>query len=94
MKRTKPSLFCRLGLHKWKDYGDLALITWSEPGVINAGHTVSKSKGVYAKRRCLRCGIREKRILVNNPNGTVSSVGWRPLPEEEYNEDVQEELKS
>jgi len=92
MKRTNPSFLCRLGLHKWKDYGELVLITWKEPGVVSVGYTVSKSKNVYTKRKCLRCGVSVERILVNNPDGTVSCVGWRPLSEEDK-EDIQEEPK-
>lgn len=92
MQRTKPGFLCRLGLHKWKGYGDYVLITWSEP---QSGSTqaVSKSTAVYAKSKCLRCGVRKKRILADNPDGTKSSMGWAPLSEEEYNQDIKEELE-
>ena len=92
MKRTNPVLLCRLGLHKWKDYGDHIVITWSEPQ-IGSAETVPKSDAVYTKAKCLRCGIRKKRILADNPDGTKSCVGWAPLSEEEYNQDIQEELE-
>ena len=71
MKETNPNRMCRLKLHKWKDYGDLVLITWSEPGFISLGSMISKSKSVYTKRKCLRCGIRKKRILAKNPDAQL-----------------------
>jgi len=90
MKKTKTSLLCRLRLHKWKDYGDQVVITWSEPQIMSTD-LASKSDVVYTKAKCLRCGIRKKRILAGNTDGTMSCVGWSPLSEEEYNEDVQKE---
>jgi hypothetical protein len=37
-----------------------------------------RTKAVYEGRECKRCGIRLKRKLVTNSDGTISSVGWEP----------------
>ena len=69
-------LSCRLGFHKWENYGEERQIFWQEPGFIYG--LTTKSKVVYDKRRCLRCGVKLKRIFPTNPDGTLSSVGWTP----------------
>jgi hypothetical protein len=68
------NLLCKLGLHKWENYGDTVQIFWKEPGVIWGLET--HSRVVNEKRRCLRCGVKFKRKLVPNPDGTMSCVGW------------------
>lgn len=69
-------LLCRLGFHKWKNYGGEVQIFWQEPGLIYG--LTTESKMVYEKRQCLRCGVKFKRIFSTNPDGTMSSVGWAP----------------
>ena len=69
-------LSCRLGFHKWENYGEEKQIFWQEPGVIYG--LTTKSKVVYEKRKCLRCGVKLKRIFAPNPDGTLSSIGWTP----------------
>ena len=58
-------LLCRLGLHKWRYYGEKVLIVWKEPGFI-PGTKKEMRKMVYCKRECLRCGIKEKRKFSEN----------------------------
>jgi hypothetical protein len=70
------TLLCRLGLHKWANYGKEIQIFWQEPGVIYG--LTTKSKLVFEKRRCLRCGLQLRRKLIENPDGTLASVGWLP----------------
>ncbi|NIR87594.1 hypothetical protein GWO13_08585 [Candidatus Bathyarchaeota archaeon] len=43
------------------------------------------------KRECLRCGVRVKRRLVKNRDGTLSCVGWDVLSEAECRKDECEE---
>jgi hypothetical protein len=74
--RLGQPLLCRIGFHKWENYGEERQIFWQEPGLIYGLST--KSKVVYEKRRCLRCGVKLKRIFSTNPDGTLSSVGWTP----------------
>jgi hypothetical protein len=69
-------LLCRLGLHKWENYGKEVQIFWQEPALVYGLST--KSKVVFEKRRCLRCGVKLKRIFSTNPDGTLASVGWAP----------------
>jgi hypothetical protein len=69
-------LSCRLGFHKWENYGEERQIFWQEPGFVYG--LTTKSKVVFDKRRCLRCGVKLKRIFSTNPDGTLSSVGWAP----------------
>jgi len=70
----KKGLLCRLGWHKWENYGREVQIFWQEKGMIWGMDTHSKM--VYEKRRCLRCGVAFKRKFVENPDGTLASVGW------------------
>ena len=82
---------CRLGLHNWRDYGESVVLTWKEP-VYKAWRTRApehiRSEKVHArkltKRICLRCGIDMTRILNKNADGTISSVGWKPISQSRY----------
>ena len=63
-------------MHKWQNYGNEIQIFWQEPGLIYG--LTTKSKVVNEKRRCTRCGIKLKRKLSTNPDGTLASIGWLP----------------
>jgi hypothetical protein len=76
----KP-LLCRLGMHKWENYGKEIQIFWQEPGLIYG--LTTHSTVVFEKRKCLRCGVRLRRKLIENPDGTLASVGWLPDTEGE-----------
>lgn len=69
-------LLCRLRFHEWENYGKGVQIFWQEPGLIYG--LTTRSKVVFEKRRCLRCGAKFKRIFSNNADGTLSSIGWAP----------------
>jgi hypothetical protein len=90
-KRQSPNWLCKLRLHKWRNYGESVVITWKEPGVIFPKSYTTQSREVLTKRECLRCGLRVKRRLVNNPDGTLSCVGWETLSDSEYENDESEE---
>lgn len=76
-------LLCRLGLHKWRNYGERVLVHWKEPGFL-PGTKVKKQKYVLSERKCLRCGIREKRKFFENLDGTSAVAGWeRPKEKRE-----------
>jgi len=77
----KPNWLCNLGLHKWRNYGESVVITWKEPGSL--GFT-TYGREVFTQRECLRCGIKVKRKLVHNSDGTLSCIGWDPLLDPEY----------
>jgi hypothetical protein len=81
--RLKEPLLCRLGLHKWQNYGKEVEIFWEEPpvGVGLRGKEMHREK-VYEKCACKRCGVRLRRKLVTNSDGTLSCVGWEPDTEE------------
>jgi len=95
VKVQNPNLLCKLGLHKWRNYGESVVVTWKEP-IYGAGRVPlrirrrlplhTRGKKVLSKRKCLRCRINMKRILVKNPDGTLSSVGWEPISECEKDE--------
>jgi hypothetical protein len=70
-----PLLLCRIGLHKWRNYGDRVLISFKEPGII-PGIKREERKHVYCERECLRCGIKEKRKFTDNIDGTLAPIGW------------------
>ena len=58
IKKTKADYLpwlCKLGLHKWKNYGNTVMIYWQEKGFVFGFETHSKL--VYEKRKCLRCGV-------------------------------------
>ena len=98
MNREHRNWLCRLGLHDWRNYGESIVITWKEPTVAKMRayeipHTSTHSRKVFTKRECLRCGIGMKRKLVNNPDGTLSSIGWEPLSESEYEKDEEPQPK-
>jgi len=80
-KRRSIPLVCRLGMHKWKDYGEIAKITWKEPGFVPST-TEKIEKYVYSERQCLRCGIRLKRIFAPNRDGTQAAIGWEKVTNE------------
>lgn len=101
VKKQNPNWLCKLGLHKWRNYGDPVTVTWEEPyhrwkGLYHMWSGLRKrpsgssfhtrSRVVFTKRECLRCGISMKRILVKNADGTLSCVGWEPLSQPEYEE--------
>jgi len=68
------NLLCKLGLHKWKNYGKLVQIFWQEKGFVWG--LTTKSRVVNEKRECLRCGVKLKRKFITNPDGTLSCIGW------------------
>jgi hypothetical protein len=78
---------CRLGFHRWLNYGNKVEVFWEEPPLGVGGSRYFKnrmekhSKIVYEKCVCKRCGIKLKRKLATNPDGTVSSIGWEIDPE-------------
>jgi hypothetical protein len=82
IESQKPNWICKLGLHKWRHYGEPVVITWKEPRPIKIRYGnlnfTQRSKRVLTKRKRLRCGIRVKRKLTHNPDGTLSCVGWEP----------------
>lgn len=79
-----PPILCRLGLHKWRNYGEKVLIVWEEPGLIPFTKKEMK-KLVYCKRECLRCGIKEKRKFLENIDGTLAAAGWERIEPAENN---------
>jgi hypothetical protein len=72
------SFLCRVGLHKWRGYGDQVLIVWKEPGFV-PGTLKKMQRYVYAERECTRCGTREKRKLIQNADATWSAIGWQRI---------------
>jgi hypothetical protein len=89
VKKQKPNWLCRLGLHKWRDFGEKVMIVWKEPAVVKTPYEkfTQKSRKVFTKKKCLRCGIGMKRRLIENPDGTSSCIGWKPLLDSEYEND-------
>jgi hypothetical protein len=75
---------CRLGFHKWRNYGDMVEVFWQEPDSHSRYRTTLRttSEVVYEGRECKRCGAKIRRKLVTNSDGTLSSVGWEPDTEE------------
>ena len=94
--RLCEPLLCRLGFHKWRNYGNQVMVFWQEPNLSKAavknsfGTKVGSpediiqahSKVVYEGRECTRCGIKLRRKFVRNSDGTLSSIGWEPTDEE------------
>jgi hypothetical protein len=74
-------LICRLRLHKWKNYGEIVLITWKEPGFVPAT-THKMQKLVHSERMCSRCGVKERRKFAENADGTKAAVGWEKIKDE------------
>jgi len=85
----REPLLCRLGFHKWQDYGNKIEVSWQEPSLDVGGyrylhpHSFERhSKFVFEKCLCKRCGVKIKRKLVTNSDGTSSCIGWQPDIEE------------
>jgi len=91
VRGQNPNWLCKLRLHKWRNYGESVVISWKEPGIIVPTSYRTETKQVFTKRKCLRCGLRVKRRLVNNPDGTLACIGWENLSESEYEKDESEE---
>ncbi|MGA2308719.1 MAG: hypothetical protein ABSG57_04105 [Candidatus Bathyarchaeia archaeon] len=72
------SLLCRLGLHKWKNYGEVVKISWKEPGFVPST-TEKIEKFVHSERMCLRCGIKERRRFAENRDGSQAAIGWERI---------------
>ena len=85
-------LLCRLGFHKWQDYGKQVEVFWREPKGVGAFKYSSRyysgdemhSRTVYEKCLCKRCGAKVRRKFVTNSDGTMSCVGWEPDTEEAH----------
>ena len=106
VKRRNTNWLCKLGLHRWRNYGESVVVTWEEPyhrwkGLYHmwnglrkrpsSSHFRTRSRVVLTKRECLRCGISMKRILVKNADGTLSCVGWEHLSQSECEKDEYKE---
>jgi len=78
---NKP-LLCRLGLHKWRNYGREVKVFWLEGG--HKGHICGHV--VHERRKCKRCGLKLRRRFTTNTQallyGKLSCVGWDPDTEE------------
>lgn len=109
VKRQNPNWLCKPGFHKWRNYGELAVVTWEEPhhrwkGLYHMWNGFrrrpssfrfrTRSRAVFSKRECLRCGTNMKRILVKNADGTLSCVGWQPLSQPEYEKEEEPQPKT
>ena len=86
MKLKKP-LLCRLGFHKWRDYGGIVEVFWPEVTYVQepprlGSQVFSDGEAVHERRGCKRCGTKLRRRLVTNSEGTLSCVGWEPDTEE------------
>jgi len=76
-------LLCRLGFHRWQNYGNQVKVSWKEPSRERTRALfVTRSEVVYERRKCKRCSTKLRRKLVTNSDGTLSSVGWEPDTEE------------
>ena len=82
--RLGEPLLCRLGFHKWQNYGDEVVVSWKEPAyhMGRATWLESHDEAVYEGRECKRCGMKLRRKFVENSDGTFSCVGWEPDTEE------------
>lgn len=78
-------LLCRLGLHKWENYGEVVVIEWKEPGFA-PGTTAKIKKSVHAERKCPRCRTVEKRIFADYADGTRAAVGWEKVTDNTQNQ--------
>jgi len=72
--RLLPALLCRLGFHKWKNYGERVMVVWREPGFL-PGTKVNKKKYVFSKRSCLRCGVTEEKQFSETIDGQLEITG-------------------
>jgi len=85
---------CRLGFHKWHNYGRQVEVFWQESragigGVRYSGRYygfAKHSETVYERSLCKRCGAKVRRKFATNPDGTLSCVGWEPDAEEAIKE--------
>lgn len=76
-------LACRLGLHKWQDYGEVVLIEWKEPGFVPSTKETIR-KYVHSQRKCSQCGLAEKRIFADNRDGTKAAIGWERIADDAH----------
>jgi hypothetical protein len=67
-----------MGLHKWRNFGDRVMISWTESGLI-PGTKKDIRKHVFTERECLRCGIKERRLFDENIDGTKAAAGWERI---------------
>ena len=93
------SFLCRLGFHKWQNYGNEVLIFCQ--AAIFARYEAPEwaryqmffwdkfPKVVYEGKRCKRCDRVLMRKFVKTSDGTLSCVGW----EEPHAEETQKELE-
>lgn len=100
-QKSQTNLLCGLGLHKWRDFGESVVVTWTEPSpgmgrlqaqwrpVVGEVRFDQGSRRVFTERECLRCGIAMKRKIVTNSDGTLSCVGWDQLPRRTVEADEQ-----
>lgn len=49
-----------------------------EQKVEQASMWTIRSKAVYVGQECKRCGMKLRRKLVTNSDGTISCIGWEP----------------
>jgi hypothetical protein len=76
-------LLCGLGFRKWQNYGNKIEVFWEEPPRgIGLRARERRSETVYERCACKRCGVKLRRKLVTNSDGTLSCVGWEPDTEE------------
>jgi len=72
--RLLPALLCKLGFHKWKNYGEQVMVVWREPGFL-PGTKVNKKKHVFSKRSCLRCRVTEEKQFSETIDGQLEITG-------------------
>jgi len=87
-------ILCRLGFHKWQDYGKEVKVFWEEPSLSKTVavkefgwgtsaqptkiNIKARSKVVHEGKQCTRCGMKLSRKFVTNSDGTLACVGWEP----------------
>lgn len=72
---------CRWGYHNWRDYGDRVVVRWREPRVVDdptRPHVtkVRKEDAVMSRRKCVHCGLDQKRKFTKTEDSTWETVGW------------------
>jgi hypothetical protein len=81
---------CRLGLHKWR-YEDVVITSGAviEPTVVRGRewiggggstppmhvNTIQRTKTVFTKRECLRCGIKQEKRISEDDSGNKTLIG-------------------
>jgi hypothetical protein len=65
-------------LHKWRNYGEEKILTWEEPGFV-PGTRQKIQKLRHTERECSRCGTKQKRIYIENLDGTKAPGGWEAI---------------